>query len=341
MKMIKNKIKLLFALSTVFYLNSSAQFEENKYSDLKNWAAHPFKLNLSDSVPNDIKNEYRKIAGMDVFFVHPTTYTEKNFTAWNASITDIKINQKTDQTAMLYQASVFNEAERLYAPRYQQAHIQAFYIKEEISKEYFDLAYDDIKAAFMYYLKNYNNGRPFIIASHSQGTLHAGRLIKEIIENTPLEKKLICAYLIGMPVPENYFKHLMPCIDSLKTNCFVSWRTYKKGYYPKEIQNERFKSVVINPLNWKKEIVYAKQSENLGAIMKQFNKLVPAVVDANIERNILWSCKPDVFGKWFFFKKNFHIGDINLFYKNIRMNVRTRAYQFFNEDIHVDNHHSN
>ena len=33
------------------------------------------------------------------------------------------------------------------------------------------------KAAFQYYLEHYNNGRPFIIASHSQGTYHAKRLI--------------------------------------------------------------------------------------------------------------------------------------------------------------------
>jgi hypothetical protein len=339
--MMKNKIKLLIALSVIFYLNSKGQSDDNKYQELKNWAAHPLKKNLSDSIPNDLKNEYRKIMGVDVFFIHPTTYTDKKFNQWNASLIDVEINEKTDQSAILYQASVFNEAERIYAPRYQQAHIQAFYINQDISKAYFDMAYEDIKSAFLFYIKNENHGNPFIIAAHSQGTVHAGRLIKDLIENTALEDKLICAYLIGMPVPENYFQHLKPCVDSMQTGCFVSWRTYKKGYYPTEIEKEKFKSVVINPLNWKADPVYAKQSENMGAIMKQFNKLVPAVVDAKIERNILWSCKPDVFGKWLFFKKNFHIGDINLFYKNIRMNVRTRSYQYLSKQNHVDNHRSN
>jgi hypothetical protein len=339
--MIKNKNKLLIALSVVFYLNGNGQNNDNKYHDLKNWAAHPLKKNLSDSIPSDLKYEYKKIMGIDVFFIHPTTYTDKKFNQWNASLLDFKINDKTDQSAILYQASVFNEAERVYAPRYQQAHIKAFYINQEIAKPYFDLAYEDIKSAFLFYLKNYNHGQPFIIAAHSQGTVHAGRLIKELIENTSLENKLICAYLLGMPIPENYFQHIKPCFDSLQTGCFVSWRTYKKGFYPKEIEKEQFKSVVINPLSWKADPIYAKQSENMGAIMKQFNKLVPGVVDAKIERNVLWSCKPDVFGKWLFFKKNFHIGDINLFYKNIRMNVRTRSYQFFSKQNHVDNHHSN
>jgi hypothetical protein len=35
-----------------------------------------------------------------------------------------------------------------------------------------------------------------------------------------------------------------------------------------------------------------------------------------------------VFGKLFFTKKNFHIGDINLYYMNIRENVRTRIDSF-------------
>ena len=57
-------------------------------------------------------------------------------------------------------------------------------------------------------MKNYNNGRPFIIAGHSQGTLHGGKLIKEEIEGTDLMQQFVTAYLVGMPVPENYFKEI-------------------------------------------------------------------------------------------------------------------------------------
>ena len=51
----------------------------------------------------------------------------------------------------------------------------------------FDFAYEDIKKSFEYYLQHYNNGRPIIIASHSQGTTHALRLLKEFFENKPLQ----------------------------------------------------------------------------------------------------------------------------------------------------------
>gem|GEM_PF-4872180 len=41
--------------------------------------------------------------------------------------------------------------------------------------------------------------------------------------------------------------------------------------------------------------------------------------------------KPNVFGKILFNKKNYHVGDINLFYLNIRQNVKTRIGAFWKQ----------
>jgi hypothetical protein len=341
MKNLKIRIYLLFFI--IFFNNLHAQVPTVDYDSIKFWSAHPLKKDMSDSIPGDLSASYRKLDNVDVFYIHPTTYTQKTFQEWNASLDDENLNQKTDASATLYQASVFNEAERLYAPRYRQAHIKAFYIEKEKSKQIFDVAYEDVKAAFVNYLEKENKGRPFIIASHSQGTVHAGRLIHELIETTSLSSQLVCAYLIGMPVPDNYFTSLKPCQDSLETGCFVSWRTYKRGYIPDLIKKEKFKAVVVNPINWKTSSEKQSKQKNLGAIMRNFNKLVPNVVDAEIQGNVLWSCKPDVFGKWLFFKKDFHIGDINLFYQNIRMNMRARTNSYFLKinNQHVQNPRSN
>ncbi len=70
--------------------------------------------------------------------------------------------------------------------------------------------------------------------------------------------------------------------------------------------------------------LFCKKKNNKGGVLLKFNKIVPHVVNAQIHNNILWTSKPDVFGKLFFTKKNFHAGDINLFYINIRENVRNR-----------------
>ncbi len=302
------------------------------YNNLYYWAAHPWKYDPSDSVPAPLKKYYSKDSAVDVFFIYPTTYTVKNFNEWNASINDEQLNQKTDYSSILYQASAFNEHCRVFSPRYRQAHINSFFIEDSIARPYFDIAYADIKTSFEYYLSHLNEGRPIIIASHSQGTKHAARLLKEFFEGKELEKKLVCAYIIGMPIPKNYFTAIPVCKDSTETGCFVAWRTFKKGYTPEYVKKEKFDAVVVNPLTWNINDDIISSTLNKGGVLKNFNKIVPHVVDAKINQNILWTSKPDVFGKIFFTKKNFHIGDINLFYMNIRENVAQRIHAYWKKN---------
>ena len=334
---------LLSAVATVFLLASCAQKnystqtqykfrskdKKPDYDNLNYWAAHPWKKDLSDSVPKPLRGLYKQDSLADVFFIHPTTLTSLQDERWNADIDDAEINSKTDYSSILYQASVFNEKCRVFAPRYRQAHIKSFYQHGATADTAFEIAYADVKAAFFYYLQNYHNGQPIIIASHSQGTKHAGRLLKEFFENKPLQNNLVCAYIIGMPIPENYFSTLNPCKDSLSTGCFVAWRTFKSGSAePDFIVKETFKSVVVNPLSWTITTDLIPSSYNRGGILRNYNKIVPAVVNAQIHDNILWSSKPDVPGKIFFRPTNYHVGDINLFYMNIRENVLTRINSY-------------
>lgn len=300
------------------------------YGDLHYWAAHPWKKDPADSVPKPLRKGFVKDSSVDVFFIHPTTLTAKDDVRWNAPIDDAVINAKTDYSTILYQASVFNEQCRVFAPRYRQAHIRAFFTDEKAADTAFEIAYEDVKAAFDFYLQHYNNGRPIIIAGHSQGTKHAARLLKEFFEGKPLQNKLVCAYTIGMPVPQNYFATIPACKDASSTGCIVSWRTFKSGYTePNFVAKETFKAVVVNPLSWTGDTVRVSSSENNGGVLFKFNKLVPHAVNAQVHNNVLWTCKPNVFGKIFFTKKNFHVGDINLFYMNIRQNVKERIAAFW------------
>jgi len=300
------------------------------YADLKDWAAHPWKWDPSDSIPKPLRNSMYRDSVVDVFFIHPTTLTDKKDSSLNADMDDARLNHKTEYSSILFQASVFNEQSRVFAPRYRQAHYSNYFTANTIaSKNAFDLAYRDVKNAFEYYLKHYNNGRPIIIASHSQGTQHAARLIKEFFEGKALMNKLVCAYIIGMPTPEHYFSVLQPCRDSLSTTCFVGWRSFKKGYEGTDyILKEDFKSIVTNPLTWTTDSSYAPKKLNKGTILTKFNK-ISKPVDAQVHGNILWTSKPKFFGSVFLKSKNYHIGDINLFYLNIREDVRRRIGLFW------------
>ncbi len=50
------------------------------YSNLDHWAAHPWKKDPSDSIPAPLRKEQRDTI-TDVFFVHPTTFTNRRKTA--------------------------------------------------------------------------------------------------------------------------------------------------------------------------------------------------------------------------------------------------------------------
>ncbi|MEO6820156.1 MAG: DUF3089 domain-containing protein [Ginsengibacter sp.] len=302
------------------------------YKNLNNWAAHPLKKDPSDQIPSNAPDQ-RIDSLADVFFIYPTTYTDdKMAMGWNANIDDKALNKKTDNSAILYQASVFNRYCRVYAPRYRQANIAAFYSDDkQSSKEALDRAYKDVKAAFQYYLKYENHGRPIIIASHSQGTLHAGRLLREFFENKPLEKQLVAAYIIGLPVFTDYFTAIKPCKDSSATGCFVTWRTFEEGYIAPFVQEETRKAIVINPLTWSTDTTMAPATLNKGGMLRNFNKLIPGLVQAQIHGNVLWVNKPRFLGSIFIKTKNYHIADYNFFYENIRDNAGVRINSFLNQ----------
>ena len=308
------------------------------YTDLHYWAAHPWKWYPSDSVAKPLRHEPRDTS-TDVFFLYPTSYTMKLKTKkQNADIDDDYINAKTDYSSILYQASVFNSQSRVFSPRYRQAHITNFFSKDQKkAAAAFAVAYEDVKVAFQYYLNNWNNGRPIIIAAHSQGSLMAEQLLKEFFDSPEgsvqpvLKNKLVVAYIIGWPVPKEYFTSLKMCTDSLQTGCICSWRTVRNGFIPFYLKNEKGNSYVTNPLTWTMSNEYASKQLNKGSVLTNFNKVYKQTTDAQISNGLLNVKKPKFPGSFLYFSKNYHVGDINLYYMNIRENVRQRIKMYWKQ----------
>ena len=306
------------------------------YSNLHFWAAHPLKWDPSDSIPKPLRKEKRDSL-VDVFFLHPTIYTTRlKDSSLNADINDAYLNAKTDYSSILYQASVFNQHARIYAPRFREAHINAYFTKDTLaSLNAFALAYADIKSAFDYYLKNYNNGRPIIIASHSQGTTHAMRLLRDYFENKPLQRQLVAAYLVGMRIPKDFFSSLRMCEDRIQTGCICGWRTFRKGFKPDYVEAENGNSFVTNPIIWKTDNEYAPRKMNAGSVLFKFNKVYKKTTDAQIHENVIWVRKPKFPWSFLYSSKNYHAGDINLFYVNIRENIGQRIFNYINDENRV------
>lgn len=309
-----------------------------EYQYLDYWAAHPWKWDPSDSIPLPLRME-PKDSLADVFFLYPTTFTaKKDKDISNASIDDELVNAKTDYSTILFQASVFNQHCRVFAPRYRQAHINNFYTDDKTkAAAAFEIAYEDLKTAFEYYMTNWNKGRPIVIAGHSQGAFLAERLLKEYFEGKALEKQLVAAYIIGWPVPKDYFSTLSMCEDPTQTGCLVSWRTYRTGYVPPflkkkvEVTNTLFGQsnvYVTNPLSWNTTSENISKKNNKGSVLTRFNKIYKHTSNAQIENGLLYVNKPKFPWSFLYFSKNYHIADINLFYINIRENVAQRIKVF-------------
>ena len=333
---------------------------EPDYSNLKNWAASPFKKDTSDSIPSFLKNEIRDIRA-DAFFIHPTTYFSESETApWNASLSDQKVNHETDSRSILFQATVFNGSCRVFAPRYRQANLKAFYVYgTPIANEAFNLAYNDVRKAFLYFIENYNDNRPIIIAAHSQGSLHAIRLLQDFFDGKPLQKRLVCAYIVGCQIRKNAFRKIPVGEHPDQTACFVGWRSYSKGVIPKGLGSENGNSVCVNPLTWTTSGKWASQENHLGMInvfksifihpltsatsgqqttceiplglLNEIKTIRPHCVEVGIEpvTNILFVDIKGVTREHPVMEYDLHLYDYNLFWMNIRQNVKQRIDAYY------------
>jgi len=318
----------LFIWGMIFTNITYAQNSHIDYSSLDNWYAHPEKQDIADTTPSSKIKESQENAKVDVFYIHPTTYLGPKPHGWNADINDEELSKKTEETAIKHQATIFNESGRVYAPKYSQAHYQSYFTSDTIqAKKSFSIAYADVESAFLYFLENFNDGRPIIIAGHSQGTTHGAPLIKKIFDNTELIDKLVVAYLVGMPIPKDYFSNIPPCENADQIQCFCTWRTLAKDYEPPYAANEK-NIACINPLTWKTDTSFAPASLNQGTVLKKFKRPKKGIFDAQIHKGYLWTGRPRIFGGRLLKQDDYHIGDFNIFWMNVRNNVALRVNNY-------------
>ena len=292
------------------------------YSLPENWAALPFRQDAADEIPKNETWINDSLKEADVFYVHPTMYA--NGETWNADLSDQKLNSRVDRLPVRFQASPFNKVGRVYAPRYRQAILDVFHHPSYDGQKALNLAYEDVKRAFEHYLKHYNNGRPVIIASHSQGSLHARKLLKDFFDEKPLKKQLVAAYVIGYAINESMYTGMTLCKDSLETGCYITWMACRWGYKPK---GDFFKNnVSLNPLTWNTTPDKINRKQGVGGILLNPRKKFKYANTVKIYDTHLWVRTQIPF---FPFLKNMHVIDYNLFWYDIRENVddRFNAYK--------------
>ena len=293
------------------------------YANPLHWAALPNREDLVDSVPTGSRDA-QATAPADVFFLHPTTFLSSD--AWNQSLDDAATNGLTDEMVMRVQASVFNGCCRIYAPRYRQATLAAFFDEGESASRALALAYEDVVTAFRYYVTHFNEGRPFVLAAHSQGSRHADYLMADEIVGTELANRMIAAYPVGFELDGS--NGVPVCETPTQTGCQVTWNSVGPA------AGALFATpgnICVNPLTWRVDGASADHDANLGGVnLDAANAPEPRVADAQCRdgRLLVTEIRSDNYSLRPLGRDNYHIYDYALFYMNIRENVQARVDAF-------------
>ncbi len=263
----------------------------------------------------------------DVFYVHPTSYMDTQ-DGMNATL-DNKAANKGAEAAYQRQATAFKTTCNIYAPRYRQASIKVLSLSEKEREKYLNIGLLNICDAFKYYLQNYNKGRPYIIASHSQGSqivrdllLKHGSLINK--------KKLIAVYAIGYTITADDLKKMgLPlAVKADQTGGIIVWNTTGKNGKSPVVEPG---ALCVNPLSWTNSNVEQPKSKNIYArILLENGKFlkIPHFTSAAIDkRGTLVIPTPSVISKlkMGMGPEVYHGYDYDFFYGNIVENVAVRC----------------
>ena len=199
------------------------------YADPANWVARP---GMADNpalwLPPGVEPGVGSAA---VFYIHPTTYLERQ--SWNAPLTSGGQTEVRSRLFARSQASAFNGAGEVWAPRYRQAAYGAFLLDSRDANQALDLAYGDVAAAFDQFLREIPADRPIILAGHSQGSLHLLRLLGD--RRAAIEGRLVAAYVVGWPVStaaDLPATGLVSCATAASTGCVASWQSFAEPANP-------------------------------------------------------------------------------------------------------------
>lgn len=171
---------------------------------------------------------------VDVIYFYPTTFTKASDDAPNVADIDDAGMRADAQRVLTLQASVFEEDCNIYAPYYRQVSAPyALSLSDEDSEALLSYsASQDPTAALDYYFKHYNNGKPFILAGHSQGSQVVITLLAGYMEEHPeYYKNMIATYAIGYSVTEEYLlanPHLKFAEGAVDTGIIVSYSTTQR-----------------------------------------------------------------------------------------------------------------
>ena len=343
-------VSLVIAVNICWEITQTGTPPMPSYSDNDSWAALPSKRDGADPVPGWCGENRQAEAPVDVFFVHPTAYS---FSRDNQPLNDPITNFIVD-FLLVQAASAFNGAAAVYSPRYRAASQTV----QDLDKDFnwraagelprteraMELAYGDVEAAFDYFLDHWSGDRPFILASHSQGTFHTKRLLSRLPSRRPAAmRRLVAAYLVGntiewqeLPIPT--------CTSPEQLGCAITWNVIQEGgtagrhWASKVKYGNASKPICVNPLTWSTDGNSGNRSLARGSLPLSatlfLTRLPSRILSARCgaDYGVLYV---QLYTTWWGFQPiapegQMHFYDYALFWADVRSNVQTRVDAYLN-----------
>ena len=279
---------------------------------------------------------------VDTFYIYSTVYNGLN--EGDPDYAKLDNAEMLDGVAAEYvsKSSAFADSTNVFEPYYRQASArhagETWMNTGTIESAVKSTPYDDITAALDYYFKNYNGGRPFIIAGHSQGAALTKFALEGYFKEHPdYYERMVAAYPIGYAVTKDDLEanpHMKFATGETDTGAIISWNTEGKKNGEENASTLVLlpNAISINPLNWKLDNTYAPASENMGSYMLNEKtgayEMTDVGADAQVDpvRGVVVTnahCSPvplpEIMGP-----DSRHDNDYSLYYSNIKDNVAKR-----------------
>lgn len=328
MKILKRVVLTLILILGIISISSCSKenVDDNKYSLESNWAYLE-------------KDKEEKDA--DCFFLTQLSYFGDKY---NMSLDDEEA-KKDFLSSINMEKGIYDDNCRFFAPYYSQISDKSYKLDISSREKYLRIAYQDVKEAFLYYLENYNNGRPIVLAGFSQGADMSYRLLKDVFSDEKINKLLVASYSIGWTITYDELDmnpHMKFAKGELDTGCIISFECEAEDITKSFVIPEDVKALSINPLNWKTTSEKASKDLNKGYV------LVSRSDSENINNEIANLCgcyidnqrgalkvtdikaqdyppKIDLFSEG-----EYHIYDCMFFYRNLEENVQKRIESYKN-----------
>jgi len=274
----------------------------------------------------------------DMFYVYPTVSTISfvdNDSSWYADITLPEVREEANGNQR-FNKMLYGEY-NFYAPYYRQMIFEAYQQPESVLNQIVETPAQDIIDAFQYYMEHFNQGRPFFLMGHSQGS----QVLIELLKKGMTEEQrqlMVAAYCIGYHVTAEdlaaYPEALKPATDSLMRGLVIFNSVTDTAAISMVSRDD---VVGINPTTWTMATDTVPAEFQLG--MAKYNEARDSVLIVPCPTRT-WLYKhstvcPDLDPEMVFVpayeemfpKGNLHFADSWLFGGNVVENMRCRLRQ--------------